>query len=282
LAAKHAAPAFEKAWRSGICVAIEVDPESGDVDADSVTTVKAKLKHKIEGNELDKPIEIKLGAGVKKIEPDKETQKAPATIKYTAGPNEGDKGDVDFDSVSNRGIAHLRVTFTVGARTWVINSTGTFLGTVNTAAGSGQKSLRVTITGLKVSGGMFDTLSGTGTMTIHGDQNSGGSGPSCTMSIDKTYSISASGTLVGKGPGAVLRLTLATENDGDTELPMRCSIAGKTYDVSDAAAGTLAEYGEMIGEFDLPADGVTNTVSRTETSPFTNITGTFKAVRAKR
>jgi hypothetical protein len=284
LAAKHAAPAFEKAWRSGICVAIEVDPESGDVDADSVTTVKAKLKHKIEGNELDKPIAIKLGAGVKKIEPDKETQKAPATIKYTAGPNEGDKGDVDFDSVSNRGIAHLRVTFTVGARTWVINSTGTFLGTVNTGVGSGQKSLTVTITGLKVSGGMFDTLSGTGTMAIHGAQNSGGSGPSCNMPIDKTYSISASGTLVGKGAGAILRLTLATENDGDHELPMRCSFAGKTYDVSDAAAGTLGEYGEMIGEFDLPADGGTKTVSSTETSPFTNrtVTGTFKAARAKR
>ena len=40
----------------------------------------------------------------------------------------------------------------------------------------------------------------------------------------------------------------------------------------------------MIGEFDLPADGVTKTVSFTETSPFTNrtVTGTFKAVRAKR
>src|SRR5437773_9819268 len=225
LAAKPAAPAFEKAWRSGICVAIEVDQESGDVDADWVTTVKAKLKHKIEGNELDKPIEIKLGGGVKKIEPDKETQKAPATIKYTAGPNEGDKGEVAFDSVSNRGVAHLLVTFTVGGGTWVINSTGACRGLSDTAGGPGIKNLTVTITDLKVAGAGLGTLTGSGTMRINGTMNSSGVA-SCSARIDSTFPISVSGTLVGKGPGAVLRLMLNTDDDGNHGVPLTCSIGG--------------------------------------------------------
>jgi hypothetical protein len=65
--------------------------------------------HRIEGNELDKPVVATL-SGVAKLEPAGEKQPAPATVTYDAGPKNGDRGDIAFESVSNRGIAQKTVT----------------------------------------------------------------------------------------------------------------------------------------------------------------------------
>jgi len=107
----------EAFWRDGKCIEVIVDPEGGDVEADSTTDVTAAVRHRFEGNELDKPVEATL-AGVTAIEPAGRKQPAPATSIYTAGPNEGDKGDVTFESVSNRGIGKKTVTFTVRPTGW--------------------------------------------------------------------------------------------------------------------------------------------------------------------
>ena len=120
------AKAAEKFWRSGKCIDVVVDPAGGDVAANSTTSVTAKVRHKFEGNELNKPVEATV-AGVKSIEPAGQRQPAPATFTYTAGPKPGDAGEVTFKSVSNRGIGETTVKFTVGGG-WKTESNGLLQG----------------------------------------------------------------------------------------------------------------------------------------------------------
>ena len=61
-----------------------------------------------------RPVEAKFG-GVKSIDPVNKKQKAPATFKFIAGPKDGDRGNVTFESVSNRGVGRVTVTFAVAA-----------------------------------------------------------------------------------------------------------------------------------------------------------------------
>ena len=119
-----AAKEAEKLWREGKCVELLVDPEGGDISPDETRSVTAKLKHKIDGKELDKPVVAKL-TGVQLLDPDGTKQPAPATVTYTAGPNQGDVGRIEFRSVSNRGIAEKTVTFTVGGESLKVSLSGT-------------------------------------------------------------------------------------------------------------------------------------------------------------
>jgi hypothetical protein len=121
-----AAQQAEKMWREGKCVELLVDPAGGDIAADATKQVAAKLMHRIEGNELDKPVVATL-SGVAKLEPAGEKQPAPATVTYTAGPKNGDRGDIAFESVSNRGIAQKTVTFTVGSAKLEVSISGTMI-----------------------------------------------------------------------------------------------------------------------------------------------------------
>jgi hypothetical protein len=121
-----AAQQAEKMWREGKCLELIVDPDGGDIDADATKDVTATLKHKIEGNELDKPVVARL-AGVAKLEPAGEKQPAPATVTYTAGPKDGDHGEITFESISNRGIAQKTVTFTVGSVKLEVSIKGTMI-----------------------------------------------------------------------------------------------------------------------------------------------------------
>jgi hypothetical protein len=114
--------AAEKFWRDGKCIEVIVAPAGGDVDPSSVTEVTVKVKQKFEGNELNKPVEAAL-SGVKTIDPAGTKQPAPATFKYTAGVKDGDRGDIELKSVSNRGIGKKSVTFTVHAVGWMTTAT---------------------------------------------------------------------------------------------------------------------------------------------------------------
>jgi hypothetical protein len=120
------AKAAEKFWRSGKCIDVVVDPAGGDVAANATTSVTAKVRHKFDGNELNKPVEATV-AGVTSIEPAGQRQPAPATFTYTAGPKPGDAGEVTFKSVSNRGIGETTVKFIVGGG-WKTESNGLLQG----------------------------------------------------------------------------------------------------------------------------------------------------------
>lgn len=115
--------AAEAFWRGGKCVALTIDPNGGDVEADSITDVTATVKHIFEGGELEVPVEATL-AGVAAIDPAGERQDAPATVTYTAGSEDGDVGEVKFSTVSKRGIDEETIKFTVGSKTLTVSLTG--------------------------------------------------------------------------------------------------------------------------------------------------------------
>lgn len=111
----------ESFWRDGKCIEVVVDPKGGDVEANSTTSVVATLKQRFDGSELDKPVTATL-IGVTALDPAGEPQPAPATFTYTAGPDVGNKGEVKFESISNRGIGRTTVTFTVKPGAWTTNA----------------------------------------------------------------------------------------------------------------------------------------------------------------
>lgn len=119
--------AAESFWRDGKCVEVMVDPKGGDVGPQSKTTVTAKVRHRFEGDELDKPVEASL-TGLAAIDPAGTKVPAPATFTYTAGSKQGDTGKVTFKSVSNRGIGETTVTFTVNG-SWVTEDNNATVGT---------------------------------------------------------------------------------------------------------------------------------------------------------
>lgn len=253
LAAQSTAPAFEKAWRSGACVAVIVSPEGGDVDRDSDTTVTVKVKHKIEGNELDKPVEPKFD-GLKSIEPTTK-QKAPATYHYTAGSADGDRGSVTFESVSNRGIGHRTVTFTVGGG-WKVSSVGSLTETV--AATGSRHSVQVSFTDVKVIAGKDNALSGSGPITLKGSFEARLGDVVCSAPIDRTFPVTLTGLMTGTGPAAVLKLRVNAPTPPGQMLRLTCDDV--TIDVPQPGEGNF--YGFALGELELPAAGGTKSFDR--------------------
>jgi len=273
MAANSTAPPVEKYWRSGKCIEVLVDPKGGEVDRESVTSVTAKVKHKIEGNELDKPVEAKLTSGVKSIEPAGSRQKAPAKFQFTAGSDAGDQGGVSFESVSNRGIGRTSVTFTVGGG-WTISSSGT---SSERFQGAVANDFTVSVTDLRVTAGKDNALSGTGTLRLTGVVTSLGL---CRGEIDQNTKVTATGTLVGTGPGAVLRLTLSAPAMPGVIVNVTCG--GQVTALG--AEGHTDRYGLALGQIELPADGGSKAISGTFATGGLNVTatGTFTVARPKR
>ena len=275
LAATTAGPTFEKVWRSGTCVEVLVDPKGGEVESGSVTDVTAKVRHKIEGNELDKPVEAKLTSGVKTIDPSGSKVKSPAKFRFTAGSDAGDAGGVAFESVSNRGIGQTSVTFTVGGG-WTISSTGTLKEDFGEGTFSGN--FRVSMKELKVTAGKDGALTGSGTLSLSGTIGSLGD---CSGPIEQTANVTASGTVVGTGPGAVLRLKLSTPATPGVTFKLSCLGLPLVELISEAHTD---RFGVALGEFELPADGGTKAVRGTATFGEISFTASanFTVARAKK
>jgi hypothetical protein len=254
-----AAKEAEKLWRSGKCVELIVDPDGGDVEQDEVTEVTAKLKHKIEGNELDKPVEANL-TGIATLEPDGEKQPAPATVTYTAGPEDGDVGTIAFKSVSNRGIAEKSVRFTVRPPAWTV----TFTGTDTETFGPVTNTFSVALTDLSIKAN-GETLSGTGNLHLTGDATtSAGGAAECTGPVDQVATTSVTGTLVGEGPDAVLRIVVRSTSPAGETVHMTCTnMFGAVGEADLPVEGHAERFGEALAEFDLPAVGGTVPVSKT-------------------
>ena len=247
----------EKFWRGGKCVELIVDPPGGDVDADSKTDVVAKVRHRFEGDELDKPVEATLD-GVQAIDPVDTKQPAPATVKYTAGPEDGDVGNIAFKTVSNRGIAEKTVTFTVKPAAWDV----TFDGTDTEVLGPVSNRFTARITELRISAtdqltGTDRVISGTGTLHLKGTVTSG----PCSGPLDQVAPATVTGTLVGTGPEAVLRITIRSTSPPGGVVHMRCQPSGGA-DIG--AEGHAERFGEALRTFDVPAVAGTTTISKSE------------------
>lgn len=269
-----AAKEAEKLWKSGKCVELLIDPDGGDVEADEVKDVTAKLRHKIEGNELDKPVEATF-AGVKSLTPLGEKQPAPATVSFTAGPKQGDWGRISFKSVSNRGIAEKDAIFTVGSTGWNVEFRGTESATGNSGMGLTALSLKAVLTGLKVT--VKDgELSGTGDLHLSGTHTAG-----CFKGhLDQVVPIVLQGTLVGSGPEAKLRVWFSRPTPTNGTITMNCPkvVAVK---MPDNSYSELFWYG--VDTVELPAAGGTVAFDRTATNLLLNVTvaGTFTVTRVK-
>ena len=271
-AAWATATAVETAWRSGKCLDLIVDPEGGDVDPDSVTDVVAKVKHHFEGNELDKPVTATL-AGVKTVDPAGEKQPAPATVKYTAGSEEGETGDIAFESVSNRGIAKKTVRFTVGSTAWTVGFKGTTSQVANAALGPEKISLKATISDLRVTA-KDGQVTGRGKLHLKGTHKAG-----CfSGKLDQVVPIDLDGSLVGTGPEAVLRVTFSRPSPSTGTIVLSCPQVA-SWPFPDAAYSEFFWF--VIGTVDLPAAGGTVDFDRTvELLPRSGTaTGTFTVTK---
>jgi hypothetical protein len=239
----------ERFWRGGKCLRLTVDPDGGDVDADSVTDAVATVTHTFQGNELDKPVEAAL-VGVASIDPAGDRQPAPATVQYTAGADDGDVGEVTFKTVSNRGIAERTVTFTVRPAAWDV----TFVGTDTEVLGPVSNKFSARITDLRISA-KESVLSGTGKLRLKGTVTSG----PCSGPLDQVATSTVTGTLIGTGPEAVLRIVIRAASPAGGVVKMRCKPSGGA-DI--AAEGHAERFGEPLMELDLPAAGGTVAVDR--------------------
>jgi hypothetical protein len=282
MAAQNAAPAFEKGWRSGMCIALLVSPDGGDVERDSDTTVTVKVKHKRDGNELDKPVEALGVAGSKSIAPAHSKQKAPATFRFTSGETDGDKGTLSFESVSNRGIGKANPTFTVNGSAWTINIAGT---TTQTDGGL-SFTLQVSVKDLRViqrpywRPPVWDEagLYGEGLITLTGPITwSDG----CSGEVNETRPFTVEGTRIGTGSDSILRLSI---HDLSVSARFTCPYftpsGGYGYEMS---RGFGRAFG--IGKLELPADGGMKTVSGSISLGglvAATSTGTFTVVRERK
>jgi hypothetical protein len=99
-------------WRSGACVKIESTRDSDYVDRDEHVPFTARVIHKIENTELNKPI-VGTFSGVASLDPVDTELTAPADFEFVAGPNIDDVGDIHLKTTSNRGIGELDLRFKV-------------------------------------------------------------------------------------------------------------------------------------------------------------------------
>ena len=254
-----AAKEAEKLWKDGKCLELVVDPGSGDVQPNEAKDVTATLRHRIEGTELDKPVVANL-TGVKTVDPAGTKQPAPATVRYTAGSEDGDFGEITFESVSNRGIARKTVRFTVRPAGWDVS----FNGTDTEIFAIVKNTFKATISDFRIT--LEDqALAGAGKLRLKGTVRSG----TCSGPLDQIAPLTLlRGTVVGTGPDAILRIVISASSPPGGVVHMACKPAGGA-DI--AAEGHAERFGEALLEFDLPAAGGTVRVSRT-----TAIGGVFK------
>ena len=104
-------------WRSGACIELEPSTDTRKVQPNEniELTVKATAKfgdHK----EIAKPITAKF-TGTKSLDPNGTPVDEPARFTFTAGPNKDDKGTIDLEQTSKRGIGKRQIVFTVDAPT---------------------------------------------------------------------------------------------------------------------------------------------------------------------
>ena len=267
---RAAADEASKSWQGGKCVELIVDPAGGDVEPDSTTTVTARLHHKIDGNDLDKPIVAQL-SGVESIDPDDVKQPAPATVAYTAGSEEGDHGYVSFKSVSNRGIATLGITFIVRPAAWTLSFTGTdsetFPPVVANTLKASIEELHLTATGT--------VLKGSGELHLRGTVTT----PACTGKLDQVATVKVSGTVAGTGVDTVLRFTMTTASPPGGVVRMHCTVGGGA-DIP--AEGHAERFGDVVMQVELPVAGGTLALDRSQNVGgvlLVRIKGTFTLAR---
>jgi hypothetical protein len=101
-------------WRSGQCIELKPSDDTRKVQPNEKIELTVKSMGKFDHKEIAKPITAKF-TGAKSLDPNGTPVDEPAKFTFTAGPNKDDKGTIDLEQISKRGIGKRQVVFTVDA-----------------------------------------------------------------------------------------------------------------------------------------------------------------------
>ena len=104
----------ETFWRSGKCIELTPSRDTGKVDPNEQVDLSVTAAGKFQPAEIAQPISATF-SGAQSLDPIGDPVPYPPTFTFMAGPNDGDKGTIDLQQVSNRGIGKRTVEFTVGS-----------------------------------------------------------------------------------------------------------------------------------------------------------------------
>ena len=105
----------EAFWRSGKCIELTPSRDTGKVHPNEQVDLSVTAAGKFQKAEIAQPISATF-SGAQSLDPMGDPVPYPPTFTFMAGPNDGDKGTIDLQQVSNRGIGkrtsrvHGRVT----------------------------------------------------------------------------------------------------------------------------------------------------------------------------
>ena len=104
----------ETFWRSGKCIELTPSHDTGTVDPNEEVDLSVTAAGKFQPAEIAQSMSATF-SGAQSLDPTGEPVPYPPTFTFIAGPNEGDKGTIDLQQVSNRGIGKRTVELTVGS-----------------------------------------------------------------------------------------------------------------------------------------------------------------------
>lgn len=104
-------------WRSGQCIELKPSDDTRKVQPNEKIELTVKSTGKFDKKEIAKPITAKF-TGTKSLDPNGTPVDEPAKFTFTAGDKKDDKGTIDLDQTSKRGIGKRQIVFTVDAPTF--------------------------------------------------------------------------------------------------------------------------------------------------------------------
>jgi hypothetical protein len=104
-------------WRSGQCIELKPSDDTRKVQPNEKIELTVKSMGKFDKKEIAKPITAKF-TGTKSLDPNGTPVDEPAKFTFTAGDKKDDKGTIDLDQTSKRGIGKRQIVFTVDAPTF--------------------------------------------------------------------------------------------------------------------------------------------------------------------
>jgi hypothetical protein len=167
----------ERFWRSGECVKLVPSQESRKVDPDEQIELTVEAKEALgDGGEIDAPI-VATFTGKASLDPAGVPVDAPAKFTFKAGSEPEDKGTIELEQISVRGIGRTKVEFTVKPQDYKVTAFVAAGGLTATKCDGHEGAWTVTSTGAGTTGTMtFTFAEGSTTADVHAVYDLGAGG----------------------------------------------------------------------------------------------------------
>ena len=132
----EAAKKAEAFWRSGECINVKTSEESREVTPNEALTVTVEPEGKFDKQPVKAPVTAAF-TGKARLEPTT-AQDPPASLRFTAGSEERDKGTIELKQTGKRGIGKKTVEFTVGIPDYKLGNTTGAQGSLSTVKCRGK------------------------------------------------------------------------------------------------------------------------------------------------